>query len=457
MRRLAGWVAAIVAAGLHAGAAATESTLQVAAHRFDDDWSGFCVAAEARDGLGRAKCLSLGSGLLVSLGGEWRERVELVRNPDFGLEQDRDTVVLHRVLLHADVRAGSAVRLFAQLGSFNQSGRRGEDAPTDVDRLDLTQGFVEIGPGATNASLRIGRQEMAFGSSRLVSVREGPNVRRSFDGARVSGQGGELRFDGFLVRPVMTTPGVFDDRPSGGETFWGVYATRPVPPAASSNADAYYLGLDRERASFAIGVAREHRHTLGTRLFGAQGGADWDLEAAYQFGGFGSRRIRAWTLATDVGMTWKGLPFQPRLGLKADWASGDRNPSDDRLGTFNALYPKLPYFSEAGLVAPANVADLHPSIRLALTGALAVEAGWNGLWRATRHDAVYAAPLSPIDGTAGRGGRFIGQQFIARLEWTPVANLEVAAEGVYFRVGDALRQVGAENVAFVFASVSYRF
>ena len=39
-------------------------------------------------------------------------------------------------------------------------------------------------PGsALNPTLRIGRQEMSYGSSRLVSVREGPNVRRSFDGA----------------------------------------------------------------------------------------------------------------------------------------------------------------------------------------------------------------------------------------------------------------------------------
>lgn len=35
-------------------------------------------------------------------------------------------------------------------------------------------------------AVRVGRQELKLGSSRLASVRESPNVRRTFDGIRVS-------------------------------------------------------------------------------------------------------------------------------------------------------------------------------------------------------------------------------------------------------------------------------
>ena len=52
--------------------------------------------------------------------------------------------------------------------------------------------------------LRAGRQEMSFGSSRLVGVRESPNVRQSFDGLRATlGVEGWL-VDGFLTRPAET-------------------------------------------------------------------------------------------------------------------------------------------------------------------------------------------------------------------------------------------------------------
>jgi len=39
--------------------------------------------------------------------------------------------------------------------------------------------------------------------------------------------------------------------------------------------DLYYLGLHRNDASFAQGTGREHRHTIGARLFGTRTGFDW--------------------------------------------------------------------------------------------------------------------------------------------------------------------------------------
>ncbi|MCR2572501.1 alginate export family protein, partial [Salmonella enterica] len=80
--------------------------------------------------------------------------------------------------------------------------------------------------------------------------------------------------------------------------------------------------------------------------------------------------IRAWTLATDTGLRWTELPLQPRLGLKADIASGDGNLHDGRLGTFNALFPKSAYFSEASLLAPANLMDVQPTLTLRLHDAV---------------------------------------------------------------------------------------
>ena len=52
--------------------------------------------------------------------------------------------------------------------------------PTDVDQFDLQQGFADLKVSVRqNASVtfRGGRQEITFGSGRLVDVREGPNIR----------------------------------------------------------------------------------------------------------------------------------------------------------------------------------------------------------------------------------------------------------------------------------------
>lgn len=131
--------------------------------------------------------------------------------------------------------------------------------------------------------------------------------------------------------------------------------------------DVYYLGLQREDAAFQQGEADEGRHSFGTRLSGQPGGFDYNFEGVVQTGSFGDASILAWTIASDTGYTFKSVPMTPRVGLKADIASGDSNPRDDRLTTFNALFPKQPYFSEASLLAPANLIDIHPALTLHIT------------------------------------------------------------------------------------------
>jgi len=446
-------------AGLINASSAQSETVKppaVAAHRFDEDWRNWCAAARPK-GLERLKCIAPSDDVTLSLGGELRERIEVVRNPDFGLDQRRDHVFLHRAMLHGDLRAGEHVRAFVQLGAFSYSGREGQRAPFDLDRLDLVQGFVDLSAeiAGGRATLRGGRQEMILGSSRLVGIRESPNVRRAFDGSRVFWTRDSLRIDSFYLRPVRIAPGVFDDSTDRAERLWGVNAATPV--VGPMHANIYYLGFERDRGRFTAGVAREMRHSLGLRLFGRSGGFDWDWEAVYQFGTFGADRIRAWTVATDTGFAFEHVPWRPRIGVKADIASGDRNPADGRLGTFNALYPKLPYFSEASLIAPANIIDLHPSVSWAPGRNVSLEFGWNWQWRASERDAVYSPPLLPIAGTAEAKGRRIGNQAILGIEWKATPQLTLASQYVHFERGEVLRQVGGQNVDFVYVSAALKF
>jgi hypothetical protein len=149
-------------------------------HHFDKDWRSLCKPGNRSKPLDRLKCIDIASKATLTLGGELRERVELVRNPDFGLEKREDHVLLHRATLHADLRASETARVFVQLGAFGYTGREDKREPFDLNRLDLVQGFLDVSVpiGGDRATLRAGRQEISFGSSRLVGVREGPNVRR---------------------------------------------------------------------------------------------------------------------------------------------------------------------------------------------------------------------------------------------------------------------------------------
>src|SRR5262249_48825881 len=154
--------------------------------------------------------------------------------------QDDSGYLLERYMLHADVHLGETTRFFVQLKSGIETGRLGGPRPPDEDKLDVNQAFVDfkfdLGDGRS-LTVRGGRQEMAFGSSRLVSFREGPNVRQSFDGVRVFALVGAWRVDGFVTKPVETDLGVFDDAPDHTRTFWGVYTTGPFSPLPGGHVD----------------------------------------------------------------------------------------------------------------------------------------------------------------------------------------------------------------------------
>ena len=55
--------------------------------------------------------------------------------------------------------------------------------------LDFQTAFLEVGAGDERdwIKLRVGRQELEYGSGRLIDVREVPNVRLSFDGIFFAG------------------------------------------------------------------------------------------------------------------------------------------------------------------------------------------------------------------------------------------------------------------------------
>jgi len=105
-------------------------------------------------------------------------------------------------------------------------------------------------------------------------------------------------------------------------------------------------------------------------------------------GKFGRGNIRAWTVGSDIGYTFRSVQFRPRLGLKADTASGDRDRSNRNLQTFNALFPRGQYFGDVGLIGLANLTDINPSVEIHITDRRAAKGDWAFFWRESRRDGI---------------------------------------------------------------------
>ena len=338
----------------------------------DEDWSFLKDPSLRQDPWDRLKYIPLGTdGWYLSIGGGMRQAFEQVGNDNWGKQPYTNAFSLQRYVLHTDWHFGKHFRVYVDLKSGLESFRRGGPRPIDEKKLDFEEAFVELiaGEGNRGIDLDLGRLELNYGSGRLVSVREGPNVRQSFDGARLKAKYGAWRIDLWAVRPDLDKFGFFDNVPDHSTAFWGVYATRPWRGRVSF--DSYYLGLDRKSFTYNRGTATELRHTVGARLWRPQAteerAIDFDYEGLWQFGSFGADGIRAWTFASDTGYSFPNVPLKPRISVKADISSGD-NPSTHSLGTFSPLFPIGNYF---GVLAdtgpgPVNFIDLHPKLETKL-------------------------------------------------------------------------------------------
>ena len=382
----------------------------------------------------------------LSLGGELRERYEFYHNQDAGAvpANARDNgYLLERYLLHGDLHLGPYFRFFGQFVTGLEGGRIGGPRP-DIDRdaFDVHQAFADfvlpLAGEKDTLTARLGRQELEYGSGRLIDVRDGPNLRLSFDAARLLLRAGDWQVDGWWSRPVRNRPGVFDDDPDPTRSFWGLYAVHPLPLLPQGNVDLYYLGFENKRALYVQGPGYELRNSLGTRLWGRPMPWEYNLEYVWQFGTFGPGTIEAWSAAHAVRYNFSDVPLKPRLGLRFDVASGDNNSSSASLQTFNPLFPSGIYFSLLNPVGPLNLIDLHPTLDLYAGEKLSVSFDWDFFWRESLGDGVYRISGTPLRGAAG-GARYVGNSPAITVVWNPTRHISLLASYVHFFPGPFFR------------------
>jgi hypothetical protein len=379
----------------------------------------------------------------VTLGGEVRERYEFYHNPDAGLPpanaHGNNGDLTQRYMLYADVHFRPYFRFFGQIVSGLEEGRIGGPRPdVDQDPFAFHQAFADVilplGAPKDTLTARLGRQELEYGSGRLIDVRNGPNLRLSFDAARLLWHTQNWEVDGWWGRPVLNRLGVFDDIPDPARQFWGIYAVGPLPLLPKGNVDLYCLGFENKDAVYVQGPGYELRNTLGTRLWGKPLPWEYNVEYDWQFGTFNAGTIEAWTAAHAIRYNFSDLPLKPRLGLRFDFTSGDNNKATANLQTFNPLFPSGEYFNLLNPVGPLNLIDLHPTLDLYAGEKVTLSFDWDFFWRENLGDGVYRISGVPLRTGVG-GGRYVGNSPAVTIVWNATRHISVLTQYVHFLPG----------------------
>jgi len=455
---------AVTAAGAAVAAAADEAPACPARpainfNRWNENWSVLaypCVPAQPFDSL-KYMPLSDDGLTYLSLGANLRERMEHNDAPAFGIGAGGrpDTYVIQRTEVHADLRLGRELQVFTQIEDARPF-HKDAVSPVDKDQMDVEQAFVayarQLDDGWFKA--RVGRQEMAFDLQRFIAVRDGPNVRQSFDAVWADWESGPWRWIAYLTQPVQSRDvSSFDDYSSRHQLFNGFRVERhDVGPGDLS---AYYSRYDRDGARFLDAQGNEGRNVYDVRYAGKVGRFDWDVETMAQSGRVGAQTIRAWALGTVAGYTFAQSAWKLRAGLQFDAASGDHHPGDGRIGTFNPLFPNGYYFTLAGDTGYNNLIHLKPTLTIKPAAGLTLMGALGLQWRETTADAVYAQGSAAVAGTAGKGDRWTGVYAQLRADWAINRNLSASLEAVHFQVGDTLRQAGGANADYIGAELKF--
>ncbi len=408
------------------------------------------------------KRIRRGDNLLFVTGGDIRTRYENQYNAR--LTETNNDYDLTRLRVYGDRWYGDSMRLFAEFHGAWSSPQNLAPLPIDRNDADLLNLFADVklaDLGGNPAYIRGGRQELLFGSQRLISPLEWANSRRTFQGVRAFRQTEKWDFDLFWVQPVIPNVGKFDSV-DNNQNFVGAWATvRPKPGRAI---DAYYLLLDNTNTLTQLDIPRGNftRHTFGGRYVGAIDSFLYDIEAAMRLGSQNGRDVVAGMSTVGAGYNFKDAPLAPTIWAYYDYASGG-NPVDGTAHTFNPLFPFGHYYlGWVDQVGRQNIHDLNFHLYLYPAKWLTTWLQFHSFWLADNRDALYNAAGIPTRRDAtGRAGSHVGEELDLVVNFHLTKHLDLLGGYSYLWGGEFLRNTtgaaSAADTSLFFLQASYRW
>lgn len=428
----------------------------------DIDWSYLDdPGSNERDFYDCLKRKHLGENVLFTTGGEFRYRFHNEQNSR--LSGVDNSYQLLRTRVYGDLMIGDQLRVY---GEFLDARSNNQDLPplvVDVDHNDILNLFAEARLFDLKDApvwARVGRQELLYGSQRLISPLDFANTRRTFDAAKVYRHGEKLDLDVFVAQPVIPNPTRLDSV-DHNQVFSGAYAS--YRPVQGQNIDLYYLNLDQTSHTpvrLGIPVGPFNVSTVGARYVGKKCHLLWDFEGDVQFGDKAGEPILAQAASAGAGWIFENVKTLPQVWLTYDYASGDQSPTAGTVRTFNQLFPfGHYYFGFLDLVGRQNIHDLNAQFALYPLPWITLLSQFHVFRLDSSRDALYSAGGVPLrrDPT-GAAGNNVGQELDLVVNFHLTKHKDVLFNYSHLFAGDFLKKTGSgRSPDLFFVQYSYRW
>ena len=265
------------------------------------------------------------------------------------------------------------------------------------DTLDIRQAYVQFGREDAWWDVKAGRQKMFFGSERVIGAGEWGNTARVFDAVRFAVHHGPNRVD-FFSSSVVNPNEEHWDHHQQGNNLHGAYGSLGSILKGSKIEPYVLYRTDHLRAS--------HSWTSGIRTAGAAGAAwNYELELIGQRGAISTTPLHGSAATVQVQRHFD-LRWKPTLLGEFNYASGDKNPTDKVINTYDQLYPtNHGIYGVVDIMGRRNTKNGRAGLWLKPKSWLTTKAEVHTFALASRFDALYSAGGGAIIPAVAGGAR----------------------------------------------------
>jgi Alginate export len=260
---------------------------------------------------------------------------------------------------------------------------------------------------------------------------------------------------------VNAKDGQFDES-ANGNYFYGIYGGT-TKLLSDATVEPYFFWRRSSGLTTEEGVPGILNFgTIGLRLVGkVHSNWDYGLEMDRQAGSRGADSLGAWAGHWVAGRTFGQTHFRPRVALEYNYASGDGNPKDGHIGTFDQLYPTgHDKYGMADQVGWKNIRNARASLELKPAKKKWAATGrYDAWWLADPHDALYNAASAVVARAAnGSAGRFVGQELDGSVAYNLSRQLQFGAGFGHIFPGTFLEHATpGKSYSYPYASTTFVF
>lgn len=397
----------------------------------------------------------------IHISGEFRTRTE--GHTAAGLRAGNDYgQALTRLRLNLDITRLNWLRVFvqAQDSRFLNLGSASSTVKT-TDALDIEQAYFEVkAPGLDWIRLQAGRQEVFYGSQRLLSDSGWPNTGGVFDAAKLIIGNADRHLDLLALSPVNVSQYTLNTHVAGEDLFGFYGVWKGI--ARGSVIEPYFLWKKLGNLGGSRSVpGPADIYTAGSRWqTDLKSGLEFSGEAAEQWGHRADTPVLAWAAYAIGSYSSPQWRWHTRVSSEYGYASGS-GPSKDVYGTFDSLYPRAhgPYgFTD--LAGWRNIRHLRTGVaaqplpKLSLqfdVHFLSLASKYDGLYDASRILIVNAPALGAVSTNIGQETDMAGTYAFAR-------NAKLTLGFGHLFPGGFLKEYRPHCASsFPYASFEYRF